>query len=261
MTSADLQGAIWSSGPFEELAAGSAPAHDALVASLAGAPAERWLDVATGTGAVAIRAARAGADVTAVDIAPRMLATARRLAAAAGVLVRFDLGDAQRLPYADAAFDVVSSAQGVVFALDPCAAARELARVCRPGGRLGLTCLLPGGLATALSLRVGAGGPALSWGDRAFVGDLLGAWFDLSFSEGDAPFEAASPQAAAALYARAYPPLRYFADWCEDCAAELEAELVRLFARFATDGRIFAPRPYLLVTGTRRDPGLRRQGR
>ena len=248
-----LQGRIWSSGPFEEIAAGAAPSHDALVDALAPRPGERWLDVATGTGPVAIRAARAGADVTAIDIAPRMIATARRLAAQAAVRIRFDLGDAERLPYADATFDVVSSAQGVVFALDPHAAARELARVCRPGGRLGLTCLLPGGLATALSLRVGTGGPALSWGERAVVSELLGPWFELSYSEGDAPLHAPSPQAAAALYARAYPPLRFFAEWCADCASEMQAELVRVFAPFVAGGAVRAPRPYLLVRGTRLD--------
>jgi SAM-dependent methyltransferase len=251
--SAELQGAIWSAGSFEEIAAGAAPAHDALVAALAPNPGQRWLDVATGTGAVAIRAARAGAHVTAVDIAPRMLATAKRLTAAAALRVRFDLGDAERLPYGDAAFDVVSSAQGVIFAHDPRAAARELARVCRPGGRLGLTCLVRGGLAEALSERVSAGGPALAWGDRAFVDELLGRWFALSYAEGDAPFEAPSVEAAAALYARAYPPLRFFADWCGDCAAGMEAELARLFRRYVVDGRVSAPRPYLLVTGIRRD--------
>jgi SAM-dependent methyltransferase len=252
MNGAQMQGAIWSAGPFEEIAAGAAPAHDALVEALAPRPGERWLDVACGTGAVAIRAARAGASVTGVDIAPRMVATAQRLAHEAGLPIRFDLGDAERLPYPGRAFDVVSSAQGVIFALDPAAAARELARVCRPGGRLGLTCLRPAGLTYDLFLRVGAGGPALSWGDRAFVADLLGRWFDLSYGEGDAPLHAPSAQAAAALYARAYPPLRFFASWCEDCAAEMKSELVRVFGRYVVEGRVRAPRPYLLVLGRRR---------
>jgi SAM-dependent methyltransferase len=255
VTGAQLQGAIWSSGPFEEIAVGAATAHDALVAALAPRPGERWLDVATGTGAVAIRAARAGAKVTGVDIAPRMIATATRLAAAAGVHARFDLGDAERLAYPDGSFDVVSSAQGVVFALDPPAAARELARVCRPGGRVGLTCLKPVGLAYDLSLRVSVGGPALSWGDPSFVADLLGRWFDLSYSDGDAPLRAPSAEAAADLYARAYPPLRYFASWCEDCAIEMKGMLTRVFSRYVVDGQVCAPRPYLLVLGKRRDNG------
>jgi SAM-dependent methyltransferase len=190
--------------------------------------------------------------VTGVDIAPRMLATATRAAAAAGLRICFELADAERLPHADAAFDVVSSAQGVIFAHDPRAVAKQLARVCRPGGRLGLTCLLPEGLAADLALRVGGGGPTLAWGDRAFVDDLLARWFELSYSEGDAPLHAASPRAAAALYARAYPPLRFFAEWCEDCAQEVESELVRVFSRYVVDGVVRAPRPYLLVLGKRR---------
>jgi SAM-dependent methyltransferase len=253
VSGARLQGEIWSSGPFEEIAAGAAPAHDALVAVLGPQPGERWLDVATGTGAVAIRAARLGADVTGLDIAPRMLATARRLATAARVRIRLELGEAERLSFATAAFDVVASAQGVVFALDAVAAARELARVCRPGGRLGLTCPLPAGFTYDLSLRVAAGGVALSWGDRAFVDDLLGRWFELSYSIGDAPVHARSPEAAAALFARAYPPLRFFASWCRDCAAQVEAELVKIFDRYVADGRVCAPRPYLLVLGRRLD--------
>ena len=252
MKGATIQDAIWSAGPFEEIADGAAAAHDALVAALAPQPGERWLDVATGTGSVAIRAASAGADVTAIDVSRRMLSTANRLASEAGVRVRLHQGDAERLPYPDAAFDVVCSAQGVIFALDPRAAARELARVCRPGGRLGLTCLLPAGLTDALSLMVGAGGPALSWGSRTFVADLLARWFELSYSEGDAPLRAPTPQAAAALYARAYPPLRFWADQCEDCAQEMEGQLARVFARFVVEGAVCAPRPYLLVRGVRR---------
>jgi SAM-dependent methyltransferase len=248
-----LQGLVWSAGPFEEIAAGAAPSHDALVAALGPRPSERWLDVATGTGAGAIRAARAGADVTGLDVSPRMLDVARRSAAANGLQLRFDLGDAERLPYRDGDFDVVSSAQGVIFVSDPTAAARELARVCRPGGRVGLTCLLPRGFARDLSLRVGAGTAALAWGNRAFVEELLGRWFELSFSEGDAPFRAPSPEAGARIYARAYPPLRFFAERSRDFAARMDAELVRILSRYVVDGSVCAPRPFLLVVGVRLD--------
>jgi SAM-dependent methyltransferase len=252
---AAFQGVIWGAGAFEEIADGAAPSHDALVGALGPRPGERWLDVATGTGPVALRAARAGADVTGLDVSPRMLETARRLAAAEGLQVRFDAGVAEELPYDDAAFDVVSSAQGVVFALDPRAAAEELARVCRPGGRLGLTCLVPSGLAKRLSLVVGAGGPALSWGDPEFVRALLGRSFELELSTGDAPLHAASAEAAADLYARCYPPLRFFAETlgCPDCEADTRATLVELFRPYAGPAGLVAPRPYLLVLGIRLD--------
>lgn len=145
MMSASLieEGRVWGSAPWECLALTMADIHDDLVTRLAPRRGERWLDVATGTGAVALRAARSGAEVTAQDIAPRLLDWARSLAAAEGLTVAFDVGDVADLPYADRSFDVVSSAHGVSFAADHEAAAAELARVCRPSGRLGLTDWLP----------------------------------------------------------------------------------------------------------------------
>jgi ubiquinone/menaquinone biosynthesis C-methylase UbiE len=138
------QRAVWGAGSWEQVAQNVlAPIHDDLVAALAPRPGEAWLDIATGTGAVALRAARTGAEVTGLDLGPALLATARRRALEAGLTVRFDVGDAERLPYPDASFDVVSSAHGVVFAGDHAAVARELGRVCRPGGRLGLSYWLP----------------------------------------------------------------------------------------------------------------------
>lgn len=248
-----LQGAIWSSAPFDAIAEGAAPTHDALVDALRPVPGLTWLDVATGTGPVALRAARAGADVTALDVARALLATARRKAAVEGLRIRFDLGAAESLPYGDRAFDVVSSAQGVIFALDPRAAASELARVCKPGGRLGLTCLVRAGLSEAIGLRVGGGGPALSWGEPAFVRALLGRWFELELSHGDAPLVAPSAEAAAELYFRCYPPLRFFVEAldCRDRAEQMRDELIGVFRTYETATGVSAPRPYLLVVGRR----------
>ena len=105
-------------------------------------PGESVLDVGTGSGGLALLAARAGARVRGIDVAEDGIERARARAAEADLDVRFDVGDAQSLPYAAAAFDVVVSTFGVIFAPDQRRAARELARVCRPGGRLGLT-LMP----------------------------------------------------------------------------------------------------------------------
>lgn len=82
--------------------------------------------------------------MTGSDIAEGLIVTARDLAAAADVDVCFDVGDCEKLPYADASFDVVSSAQGIVFAPDHRAVAGELIRLCVPDGRVGLTPGVPG---------------------------------------------------------------------------------------------------------------------
>ena len=128
------QAAAWGSAPWERVAADATDIHDDLIARLGVTPGERWLDLATGTGAIALRAARRGAAVTAQDLAPRLIETARRLAAEEGLEVVYEVGDCEQLPYPDASFDVVSSAQGVVFAPDHRAVAGQLARVCRRAG-------------------------------------------------------------------------------------------------------------------------------
>ena len=143
------QAQAYSSAPFEQLADSAADIHDHLVDALGVSPGERWLDLATGTGAVAFRAVRRGAQVTGQDLASGLITTARRLASQQGVTVRFEVGDCEALPYPDASFDVLSSAQGAVFAPDHAAVAAELARVSRPGGRIGLTAWRPGGAIAA----------------------------------------------------------------------------------------------------------------
>ena len=136
-------GVVWGSGPYERISEHLAIAHDHLLGAVEPQPGERWLDVATGTGEIAVPAARRGASVTAIDIAPRMIETARERARASGVDVTLEVGDAERLPYPDAEFDVVVSAFGVMFTPDQRAAAAELARVTRPGGRLALLAGIP----------------------------------------------------------------------------------------------------------------------
>src|SRR5581483_7544410 len=127
---------LWSGAAYERIAETFAPIHDRTVAALDLRPGDRVLDLACGTGGVALRAARAGADVTGLDISPDQLAKARAAAAAAGLEIRFDEGDVQELPYGEAEFDAVASVFGMIFADDAGRAAAELARVCRPGGRL-----------------------------------------------------------------------------------------------------------------------------
>jgi ubiquinone/menaquinone biosynthesis C-methylase UbiE len=106
----------WGAAPRQNVAGSVLSAvHEELVARLASHPDDRWLGLAPGTGAVALRAAHAGAEVSALDVSRARVRTARRLAAKQGLTVRFEVGDAERLPHPDASFDVVS-AHRVVFA-------------------------------------------------------------------------------------------------------------------------------------------------
>ncbi len=134
---------VWSAGTYERLAARFAPVQDELVEALKIAPGDRILDLATGTGEVAIRAAARGAQVTGIDIAEPMLVKARRRAEEEGLHVAFDLGDVEYLPYDDGAFDVVLSNFGLIFAPDHANVAAELGRVTATGARLGFTAWKP----------------------------------------------------------------------------------------------------------------------
>jgi SAM-dependent methyltransferase len=108
-------------------------------------PGRRVLDVATGTGNVALRAAESGAEVVASDLAPANLAAGRRAAVALGLEVEWVEADAEALPFADGSFDVVTSSVGAMFAPDHQAVADELVRVCRRGGTIGMVNYTPDG--------------------------------------------------------------------------------------------------------------------
>lgn len=107
---------------------------------------ERVLDVAAGSGNASLAAARRFARVTSTDFVPAALERGRERARAEALPVRFQLADAEALPFADASFDVVMSTFGAMYAADPAAAAREMRRVLRPGGRIALACWTPGGV-------------------------------------------------------------------------------------------------------------------
>jgi SAM-dependent methyltransferase len=132
----DSMRSMWIAGDFGVVAKTVATAADDFATRLAVPDGAGVLDVACGTGNVAIPLARQGAIVTGVDIAPNLLAQARERAAAENLTARFDEGDAEKLPYADASFDVVVTMFGAMFAPRPQLVAYELARVLKPGGRL-----------------------------------------------------------------------------------------------------------------------------
>jgi len=141
MSDAEAVRAEWADGDYPAVAERLRPASEALVHALGPLDGVELLDVATGTGNLALAAARAGADhVVGVDLTPELLAVARETAGREGLdHAEFVLGDAEALEFEEDRFDVVTSVFGVIFAPRPAVAAGELARVLTPGGRLGLT--------------------------------------------------------------------------------------------------------------------------
>ena len=240
----------WSGASYERIAETFAAIHDRIVDALALGPGSRVLDLACGTGGVALRAARAGADVVGIDISADQLGKARRAAEAEGLAIRFDEGDCQELPYADAEFGAVASAFGVIFAPDHERTANELVRVCRPGGRLALTAWADDEW-SEVSERAGrtfpAGAAARDWAREEHLGDLLGAGFDLELQTGEWRVEAASGAELWELVSTSMPPLR---SWLVEQTDEVRARAEDVYLAYLASG-VFA-RTYVLVLGTRR---------
>jgi SAM-dependent methyltransferase len=221
----------------------------------------RVLDVAAGTGNVAVRAAEAGAEVVASDLTPENLAAGRAAAVARGIELEWVEADAEALPFADGAFDVVTSAFGVMFAPDHRAAARELLRVCRPGGTIALANFVPDGVAGDFFTTLGRhapppeGEPPLLWGTEEHLRDLLGDAVPALHCERRSYTErvAGGPADYVAFFGKTFGPLialrTMLADDPERLAA-LDRDLLA-FARRAntgpSEGPVACPYDYLLA--------------
>jgi len=255
------QSVMWGNGPYQRISDHLAIAHDHLMRAVEPRQGERWLDLATGTGEIAIRAARGGAETTGLDLAPDLIETARERAAEQGVEVTWEVGDAEDLPYEDGSFDTVTSTFGVMFAPDHAAVAGELARVCKPGGRLGLVTWHPTkGVAEFFKVMAayqpkppeGVGSP-FKWGDHDHLRELLGDAFDLRFEEGDCPQPGESAEDTWVLFSTSYGPTKTLADSLDDERREaLHQDWLSYFEQFKTGDGVSQPRPYVLVLGKRR---------
>jgi SAM-dependent methyltransferase len=175
------QQATWASGDFSVVAARIVYQAEHLCETADLQAGWRVLDVATGSGNAALAAARRGCQAVGVDYVPALLERGRLRAAAEHLSVEFLEGDAEQLPFAEATFDAVVSIYGVMFAPDHRRAASELARVCRPGGRIALACWTPDGFigetfrlfSRFLPPTPGLQPPIL-WGDEAYQCELFG---------------------------------------------------------------------------------------
>jgi SAM-dependent methyltransferase len=170
----------WAAGDFTLIAMSYEAGAGEFISRLNLARGARALDVACGTGNLAVPAARAGAVVTGVDIAVNLLEEGRMRALCDGAQVQFDEGDAEQLPYGDASFDVVMSMFGVMYAPCPGRAAAELTRVCRPGGRIALANWTPAGFMGQMSRLIAARvfptplmRPPVLWGEEEVARERL----------------------------------------------------------------------------------------
>jgi SAM-dependent methyltransferase len=173
--------AVWMAGDFGQIANFTAQEASKFVERLQIRAGSKVLDVACGTGNTAIPAAKAGATVTGVDIAPNLLEQANKRATAEQLPIRFEEGDAEELPYANQSFDVVLTMFGAMFAPRPERVAAELLRVCKPGGLVAMANWTPQGFvgktfqATSKLVPPPPGvPPPVLWGDEATVRQRLG---------------------------------------------------------------------------------------
>ena len=225
----------WSAGDYRPLGAKMLPASELLCESAGIRAGLRVLDVATGTGNAALAAARRGCDAVGVDFALSQIEAARLRAAAEGLEAQFVVGDAEQLPFPDGSFDAVLSVFGAMFAPDQRAVARELLRVCRPGGTIAMANWTPalapffGIVASYAPPPDGIESPLL-WGtrerlDELFAGDAVELRTEpLSITE-----YYASPAAFADFYCSTFGPIVAVLEGLDDrAAASLRSDLVGL---------------------------------
>jgi len=256
--------AVWSTGgvAYDEISRSLASALEHCVCRIEPKPGERYLDLATGTGWTSRLLASRGAQVVGVDIAADLISAARTIGQTQGPPIVYEIGDAEQLRFADGEFDAVVSTFGVMFCSRPEAAAAEIARVCRKGGRLALTTWLPDSNVFGF-FKVGRAympAPAdppppspFAWGDRARIKELFGDRFELGFEEDETTYYARNGEAAWEVFVAGYGPTKTLAaSLDEQRRGEFKRDLVAFFNTFVAPLGIRVPRQYLLTLGTRR---------
>ncbi|HEY6057394.1 MAG TPA: class I SAM-dependent methyltransferase [Candidatus Limnocylindrales bacterium] len=258
------QRATWASGDYHMIGTQIAVVAELLVEALDLRSTDRVLDVATGSGNAALAAARRGCSVVGLDYVPALLRRARLRAEAECLEATFVEGDAEALPFDDGSFDAVSSVFGAMFAPDQERTASELARACRPGGRIGLVAHTPEGFigqlfktnARHVPPPAGLRSPIL-WGTEERLRDLFGDTIaaKIIVEKRHYAFRYRSPQAFLHYWQRYYgPTMKAFEAVGESGRAALETDLLDLVARFnrSNDGTMVVPSEYLEAVIVRR---------
>ncbi len=256
--------AVWSSGggAYDKISRGIADSIEHCVLRLDPQPGEHILDLSTGTGWTSRSVARRGARVTGVDIAADLVAAAQNTAKAEGLAIEYRIGDAESLPFADGEFDAVVSTCGVMFASRPEAAAAELARVCRKGGRIALTTWLSDSnlfkmfevMKRYMPPPPNPAPPSpFAWGQTARIRELLGGSFELKFEKGVSYYREPSGEAAWNTFSIGYGPTKSLAASLDETKrAALRRDFIAFHDGFPTDLGICVPREYWLTVGVRK---------
>ena len=257
--------ATWAAGDFDSVVPFIWEVGGVTAEGSACGPGDRVLDIAAGSGNAAIQAAMRGADVVASDVTPELFEPGRRRAAEHGVELEWVEADAEDLPFEDASFDAVISTFGIMFAPHQSAAAAELARVTKPGGRIALCSWRPAGFIGEMFATIAGHvkpppppeGPPVRWGLEDGVHELLDATFAIETEERivhqtfDGDVEAMTDYFMANFgpMVMARKALEPEGRW-----SPLVADYRDLVARWneAPDGEVALPSAYLLVTGTRK---------
>ncbi|HET7216674.1 MAG TPA: class I SAM-dependent methyltransferase [Vicinamibacterales bacterium] len=257
--------AVWSAGgkDYDEISRGIADAIEHAVVRLNPQPGELILDLSTGTGWTSRVVARRGATVVGADIARDLLETARTRADEEGLPIHYRVADAENLPFETGEFDAVVSTFGIMFASRPEAAAKELARVCRTGGRIALTTWVSDGtvlkMFEVMKRYMPAPAPATTpprspfeWGRTERVRELLGDTFDLRFERAISYYREPSAAAAWTTFSNGYGPTKSLAASLDTERREaLREDFIAFHAGFPTELGICVPREYWLTVGTR----------
>jgi ubiquinone/menaquinone biosynthesis C-methylase UbiE len=250
-------------GDYGLVAKSTETGAEEFITRLAIKPGTRLLDVACGTGNLALIAARVGAVVTGVDIAPNLLMQGRARAEFEGLTVHFDEGDAEQLPYPNGAFDVVVTMFGAMFAPRPQLVAAELTRVCRNHGQIAMANWTPGGFAGQVLKTVGKHtppptgiSPPTQWGDERIVRERLHDGIaDLRTITRLCPIKYPMSPSEVVEFFRTYfgPVKEAFATLDADAKAALRRDLEQLWSahNLAQDNSTYIEAEYLEVIATR----------